>query len=33
MLYVRGNPPDYNKWANDEANGWSWAEILPNFIK
>ncbi len=33
MLYVRGNPRDYDKWANNGANGWSWAEIFPYFIK
>jgi choline dehydrogenase-like flavoprotein len=30
MLYVRGNPLDYDSW---NVPGWSWAELLPCFIK
>ncbi len=33
MVYARGNPRDYDKWAADGATGWSWAEIFPYFIK
>jgi len=33
MIYARGNPRDYNKWAANGATGWSWAEIFPYFIK
>ncbi len=33
MLYVRGNPQHYDKWANDGANGWSWAQIFPYLMK
>jgi glucose dehydrogenase (acceptor) len=33
MLYVRGNPRDFDQWAADGAYGWSWAEIFPYFIK
>ncbi len=33
MIYARGNPRDYDKWAADGATGWSWAEIFPYFIK
>jgi choline dehydrogenase-like flavoprotein len=31
MAYVRGHRGDYDRWANDGARGWSYAEILPYF--
>ena len=31
MAYVRGNPLDYDGWAEGGAAGWSWAEVLPYF--
>ena len=30
MVYIRGNPLDYDAWG---VPGWSWAELLPYFIK
>ena len=33
MLYVRGNPRDYDQWAESGAYGWSWKEVLPYFLK
>jgi choline dehydrogenase len=33
LIYARGNPRDYDKWAADGATGWSWADIFPYFIK
>ncbi|XP_076334605.1 glucose dehydrogenase [FAD, quinone]-like isoform X2 [Tachypleus tridentatus] len=33
MLYIRGNPRDYDKWAEHGARGWSWQEVLPYFLK
>jgi choline dehydrogenase len=33
MLYVRGNPADYDGWAQMGCRGWSYAEILPYFKK
>ena len=33
MAYVRGNPLDYDGWAEGGAAGWSWAEVLPYFRK
>ena len=33
MIYSRGNPADYNKWAKMGANGWAYKEVLPYFLK
>jgi choline dehydrogenase len=33
MLYVRGNPLDYDGWAAAGADGWSWKEVLPYFLR
>ena len=31
MLYVRGNPSDYDGWAQMGCRGWSYDEVLPFF--
>ena len=31
MLYVRGCAADYDGWAADGCEGWSWEEVLPYF--
>jgi choline dehydrogenase len=33
MIYVRGNPADYDRWASLGAAGWSYAEVLPFFLR
>jgi choline dehydrogenase-like flavoprotein len=33
MLYVRGQPADYDHWADMGAEGWDWASCLPAFLK
>jgi choline dehydrogenase len=33
MLYVRGNPADYDAWAQMGCRGWSYEEVLPFFKK
>jgi choline dehydrogenase len=33
MLYVRGNPLDYNSWAQLGNRGWSYESVLPYFRK
>ena len=33
MVYVRGQPADFNDWAAAGNPGWSWAELLPYFKK
>ncbi len=34
MIYIRGNPLDYQKWAADEGmEAWDYANCLPYFIK
>jgi choline dehydrogenase len=31
MMYVRGNPHDYDRWAELGNDGWSWNEMRPYF--
>ena len=31
MAYVRGHPYDYDTWADEGNDGWSYEEMLPNF--
>lgn len=31
MVYVRGHAYDYDRWAEEGATGWSYAEVLPYF--
>jgi choline dehydrogenase len=33
MAYVRGHPGDFDAWAAKGATGWSYADVLPYFIK
>ena len=33
MQYVRGNPTDYDGWAQRGCTGWSYEEVLPFFKK
>ena len=33
MAYVRGHPGDFDAWAENGATGWSYADVLPYFIK
>src|SRR5580704_2215293 len=33
MLYVRGNPADYDGWAQMGCRGWRYEEVLPLFRK
>lgn len=34
MIYIRGNPADFDDWAQQEAApGWSYREMLPYFIR
>jgi choline dehydrogenase len=33
MLYVRGNPADYDGWAQMGCRGWSYSDVLPCFKK
>lgn len=31
MIYIRGHRSDYDSWAANGAEGWSWADVLPLF--
>lgn len=33
MVYLRGNPADYDRWVEQGAEGWSFAEVLPYFLR
>jgi choline dehydrogenase len=33
MIYIRGNRADYDAWAAGGARGWSYADVLPFFLK
>ena len=34
LLYVRGQPEDFDNWANEQGNkGWAWNDVLPYFKK
>lgn len=32
MIYTRGHPGDYDDWAAQGADGWSWRDVLPYFL-
>jgi choline dehydrogenase-like flavoprotein len=31
MIYMRGQPQDYDAWADLGCKGWGWADVLPYF--
>ena len=33
MIYLRGQPQDYDAWAAQGNAGWSWEEVKPYFLK
>src|SRR5262249_22714045 len=33
VAYVRGNPADYDGWAQMGCRGWSYSDVLPYFRK
>jgi choline dehydrogenase len=33
MVYIRGHALDYDRWENEGAKGWSYADVLPYFKK
>jgi choline dehydrogenase len=33
LIYVRGQPGDYDAWAAAGNEGWGWSDVLPYFVK
>lgn len=33
LIYVRGNKGDFNSWAAEGCDGWSYKDVLPYFMK
>lgn len=33
LIYVRGQPEDYDHWAALGNRGWGWSDVLPYFLK
>ncbi len=33
MAYTRGHPADFDRWAQKGATGWSYADVLPYFMR
>lgn len=31
LVYVRGNPHDFNRWDSEGAKGWAFSDVLPYF--
>src|SRR5882762_7031550 len=31
LVYVRGNPQDFDRWSAEGARGWSYRDVLPYF--
>ena len=31
LVYIRGNPHDFDRWQSEGAAGWSYADVLPYF--
>lgn len=33
LVYVRGQPEDYDAWRDEGCLGWGWADLLPYFMR
>src|SRR3954447_9584387 len=33
MIYIRGNPADYDEWREQGCEGWGWSDLEPYFLR
>ena len=33
LIYIRGQPEDFDGWAAAGSRGWGWRDVLPYFIR
>jgi len=33
LVYVRGQPEDYDAWREAGCDGWGWSDLLPHFVR
>jgi choline dehydrogenase len=33
LVYIRGNPQDFERWAGEGATGWAYRDVLPYFMR
>jgi choline dehydrogenase-like flavoprotein len=33
LIAFRGEPDDYDRWANGGCEGWAWNDVLPQFVR
>ena len=33
LVYIRGNPQDFDRWESEGAAGWAYRDVLPYFIR
>jgi choline dehydrogenase len=33
LIYIRGQPEDYDAWAAEGNTGWGWKDVLPYFVR
>src|SRR5690606_6533048 len=33
LIFIRGQPEDYERWKDEGNPGWGWQDVLPYFIR